>query len=98
MNYRLRDGVARVSVCGAMLLVPSRAASEYCPGILRVNFTQRVIWMTLERGQDLAYAASALAKFSFKTVEEIQPKVDEALEKLVSYGFLIAEEDDHAQG
>ncbi len=97
MNYRLREGVARVSICGAMLLVPSRAASEFCPGVMRINFTQRAIWMTLEKGQTMDDVAKVLSALYLKQPEDIWPKLQSEIDKLVSYGFLIAEEDQHAE-
>ncbi len=97
MNYRLREGVARVSICGTMLLVPSRAASEYCSGVMRINFTQRVIWKTLERGQTMDDAANGLSMLFLKQPEDVWPKLQSEIDKLVSCGFLIAEEDQHAE-
>ena len=95
MEYKLREGVAFLRVCGANLLVPSRVASPYCKGILTLNFIETMICSKLQKGETVADAAEIIGRFAMKSAEEIMPKVQPSIDKLCKYGFLIPAEDEH---
>ena len=98
MKYRPREGVVLINLCGTFLLVPTRAASEACPGILTIPVIEVIVWRWMEKGKEYAEILDVLAKFAMKKPEEMQGYLDKILNKLYEKGFLVAaEEDDDAR-
>ena len=94
MNYTVRPGIVPVSVCGANLLVPTRAASEACPNIATLSMIELMFWKKISLGEDTEKLYRLYASLSFQPIEKIQPKVDEILQRLYDRGFLLKQEDE----
>ena len=94
MNYTVRPGIVPVSVCGANLLVPTRAASEACPNIATLSMIELMFWKKISLGEDTEKLYQLYASLSFHTVEDVRPKVDSMLQRLFEHGFLLKQEDE----
>ena len=88
MNYKPRKGIVHVSICGAQLLIPSREASEYCHGILKLSLPELLIWRQLEKGADLAATEEQIAGMMMKPVEEIKPRLNAFYNRLLEKGYI----------
>lgn len=92
MNYKTRSGVVMAEICGSRMLIPTRAASAFCPAPLRLSLPVAMIWSSVECGKpDLI---PRIVRLFFKLDEdEIPPKCDAILAELCKAGVLVAEEE-----
>ena len=96
MKYIQRPGVVLTKVCGTSLLVPNRAASEFCPYVIRLPFLPAGDWQALGNGKtvEMLYQGHSILKQI--SLEEAKAEVDKELASLCEKGFLIRVEDDEA--
>ena len=93
MNYKPRDGITRVFICGAWLLIPNRKASELCPNIATISFPELIIWRQLEKGKDTEKVCSFFSDFFHKTLEESREVVKSFLDRMYERGFIVLVEE-----
>ena len=93
MKYKLRDGIVTVSVCGTRLLIPTRKASEDCPGIATLSLFDRLIISQINKGLSVEELYQFFADISFRPVTDVRAQVDAFIDTFVSKGFLVPDED-----
>lgn len=91
MNYRVCPGIVLTKVCGVYLLVPTRAASERCPGILRMPLPLLFLWLGVKNGVAYERFSPMIQGLLRKSESEAKELVDRSLQKLHEAGYLIAE-------
>ena len=94
MNYRARPGIVLTKVCGVYLLVPTRAASEHCPGILRLPLPLLFLWLGIRNGVGYEQFWPVFQGLLRKSESESKELVDRSLQKLYEAGYLIAEDEE----
>ena len=93
MEYKVREGIALLDVCGTHFLAPTHKAFEACPNITRITFLDVIFWKKLSEGAKVEDLCEFYATLSFKQPEEVRPKVESRLERLSEQGFLIPFDD-----
>lgn len=93
MEYKPREGIVKVSVCGVNLLVPTRRASEDCPNIATLSLLESIFWSQLCRGKTVEDSCAFYAGLTFKPVEEARPVVESFFERLAEKGFVVPAEE-----
>lgn len=91
MLYRLQEGIVLTTVCATPLLIPTRAASERCAGIARLNGLESAMLRKNENTLDSEKLCKTYAALQFKSPEDVRPKLEARLNELCEKGFLIAE-------
>ena len=94
MKYKCRPGIVLSHICGVRLLIPTRAASAFCPYPVQVSFIGAVCWEAIQRGNDPNTMYKAYQILSKKSDAEVHKKIDSLLAQLCEKGFLMAVEDD----
>ena len=92
MNYLPKKGIVLVKICDAYLLIPTRAASESCPGIASISGFEAILWRQMEKGAGYEDLLDLLSKFTMQPKEEAALRLEPMLKRLLESGFL-AEED-----
>ncbi len=93
MEYKPREGIVKVNVCGVNLLVPTRRASEECPSIATLSFIESIFWNRLCRGKTVEDTCAFYSGMTFKPIEEARPFVVGFFERLAEKGFVIPAEE-----
>ena len=94
MRYKTRPGVVLTKICGSLLLIPTRAASEACPHILRLSFISAICWEMIGNGKPIDDIYRVYAILSKKPPEDVHSVVDGILGDLSARGYLITVEDE----
>lgn len=89
MRYKLRPGVVALKICGVYLLVPNRAASEFCPGVQKVSLLLYAALELLERGDPMEKIYKMYEILTKQTPDAVKARVDGLLSDLCSKGFLV---------
>lgn len=97
MKYQLRPGVTRVSVCGVMLLVPTRQAYPACSTIFKLPLFWAMIWDLIEKGKSPEDAAKIFSILNKKPEAENLERIHTICETLAEKGYLIRSSDDDAE-
>ncbi len=92
MEYKPREGIVRVMVCGVSLLVPTRRASEECPNIATLSMLEDMFWFQLAKGRSMEEICTFYSKMSFKPIDDARPAVEGFFERLYEKGFVVAAE------
>lgn len=92
MEYKPREGIVKVSVCGVTLLVPTRRASEECPNIATLSMIESIFWSQLSKGKTVEDCCSFYSGLTFKPIEEARPVVEGIFERLAEKGFVVPAE------
>ena len=101
MSYKIRPGITHVNICGANLLIPTRAASVECPNVVRLGGLGSLLWGYVEGTLPRGLIVNLMTKTQKKPVAEIESQIDASLRDLCEKGFLIEvpdEEDEHDAG
>lgn len=93
MNYSCRPGIVMTKICGVWLLIPTREASEQCPGVIRLTLPSVIFWGMLEKNKTQEDMSHAFKILTHKTDEEIQKMIDSMLDSFLKKNLLIAEDD-----
>lgn len=93
MNYRVRPGVVLTKICGVYLLIPTRAAAEHCPQIIRLSIPLLILWQGIDKGMPFERFSPIFQEMMRKSESEADEVVDRCVQKLVEGGYLIAEEE-----
>ena len=94
MKLITRPGIVPVTICGVRLLIPTRAASEECPHMLRLNLLTTMIWNGLEKGKSPEEIRQALQILTKKPDQDVDALWERTVGGLLDKGFLIRVEDD----
>lgn len=89
MEYKPREGIERVIVCGVSLLVPTRRASEECPNIATITMLESMFWRQLVNGKSFEEICAFYSGLTFKPMEAARPVVGGFFERLAEKGFVI---------
>ena len=95
-QYEVRPGIVKTEICGVRLLVPTRQASEACPGVLRLNMIADFAWTILCKTDDPGEAVEKIRKvvalLSKAPDDVVIKRVERLLSELCERGFLIETE------
>jgi hypothetical protein len=98
-QYKVRPGIVKTEICGVRLLVPTRQASEACPGVLRLSMMTDFAWTLLCNTEDPGEAVEKIRKvvalLSKAPDDVVIERVDRLLSGLCEKGFLIETEGPH---
>ena len=89
MRYKCRPGIVCVNICGENMLVPTRAASETVPNVMRLSLIKAALWEEIEKGRDGTVVVKFFKALTRKPEGELQERVDKALEEMYEKGYLI---------
>jgi len=89
MEYKPREGIVKVRVCGVHLLVPTRRASEECPNIATLSLIEAIFWSQLQMGKTMEESCRFYAGLTFKPMDEAREFVEGFFERLAEKGFVI---------
>ena len=93
MNYKIRPGITLEDICGAKLLIPTRAASKDCPKVIRLGRAGVLVWNIAEGRLPRELVEIMLMKAQKKSRDEISAGIDKMQRDLCEMGFLIKSED-----
>lgn len=96
MGYRCRPGIIRIKICGENMLVPTRAASEECPRVMRLSVMGAMLWEEILKGNDGSAVIPLFHRLTRKPEAEIQKKVEALLYDLHTKGFLLKTPEDRS--
>ncbi len=94
MKLITRSGIVPVSICGVRMLIPTRAASEACPHMLRLNLITAMIWNGIEKGAREDEIKNAIGVLTKKPAEDVDALWEGIVNGLVDRGFLLRVEDE----
>jgi hypothetical protein len=94
MKLVTRPGIVHVSICGVRLLIPTRAASEQCPHMLRLNLLTTMIWNGLDKGKSPEEIKNAIRILTKRPEQDVDNLWVRTVNSLLEKGFLIRVEDD----
>lgn len=86
MNYRVRSGIVNTKICNVRLLIPTRAASEYCPSILSLSFLSGMVWDMFEKGKSLEEIYNM---YKILSKRDDLTRVNKVIDMFVEQGYLI---------
>lgn len=89
MSYKIRPGVTRVNICGANLLIPTRAASIECPHVLRLGGLGSLLMGYVEGNLPRDLVVNLLSKMQKKPISDVEALIDTTLQDLCAKGYLI---------
>lgn len=89
MKYKLRPGVTQVNICGANLLIPTRAAAAECPNVVRLGRMGSLLLGYVEGTLPRGLVVNLMSKTQKKPLPEIEAQIDASLRDLCEKGFLI---------
>ena len=89
MQYTPRPGIARVSLCGTVVLVPSRAAFGFCKNIQPLSLFESMIWTGIEKNYPVEKILEGFHIFSKAPDDELIAKIDNCCQKLLEKGFIL---------
>ena len=93
MKYKIRPGIVSAKICGVNLLIPNRAASEYCPRIQKIGLIPAAAMEVLEKGESIDKIYTLVRILGSTTDEEARRKVDGMLEDLFIKGYLVEDQE-----
>lgn len=94
MTLVIRPGIVQVSICGVRLLIPTRAASEQCPHMLRLNLLTTMIWNGMDKGKSPEEIKKAIRILTNKPEQDVDALWERTVNRLLEEGFLIRDVDD----
>ena len=94
MKYKTRKGVVLVNIANQFVLIPTRAASKYCPRASKLTLLHMIVWRKMEREEDARDLIPGFSAFFNGNQEIAWNKICEIMEELYNEGFLII---DHAK-
>ena len=94
MKYKQRPGIVLAEICGEQYLIPTRAASESCPYMIKSNVFITIIWGMIGSDQPVERIYHAFQTLSRKPEDVVRKLVDRLLTGLCRKGVLIAVEDE----
>ena len=89
MAYKARPGIVLTNICDVPLLIPTRAASESCPHVMRLNLLSTIVWKTFEQDMPMENAVRAFQIFLKTSDEEVKARIQKITDDLYEKGFLI---------
>lgn len=90
---KIRNGVISVIVCDEFLVIATREARPFCTlRYTQLNFSGRLIWEGLERGDSLEVIVSNLQKRYPTVAERIAQDVPAFCNSMLEKGFLCEDE------
>ncbi len=87
--YYVRPGIVKVSVCGANLLVATRAVWVECPRIRPIPKLWAVCWGIMAQGKSDREAVKVFSDLLNRPEEEIRRKLDKCFSTLAEEGYLL---------
>lgn len=90
MNYKVRQGIVCMQICGADMLVASRPVWEYCPHVQPIPAFWAKCWVMLEKGYSSDELIGAFVRLLNRSEEEVRPRLEKIFRSLSDKGFLIA--------
>ncbi len=90
MKYSCRPGIVLSKICGVWLLIPTREASEHCPGILHLTLPSVFVWGMLEKGKSERDMCKALSILMHKDEDAMQDVLHSIIQSFLKKGALIA--------
>lgn len=89
MKYKQRPGIVLTEICGEQFLIPTRAASEFCPYLVKANLFVTIIWGMVGNDQPVEKIYDAFQMLSRKPEDVVQKFVDRLLASLCKKGILV---------
>ena len=89
MRYVTRPGIVREMICGTNILIPTRAASEYCKSILPLPILLAAAWDALSNGKSFEYNVTAHSKILHISQEQAEANLRQFCEDLCKKGFMM---------
>ena len=93
MNYKTQPGVVLTTICGSRFLMPTRAASEHFPRVIRLSFLTAICWSIIYNGHGTAGVYEAMGILTKKPREDVEAMTDRILGELYDVGALVAAEE-----
>ncbi len=94
MKYRIRPGITLVRICGVSLLIPTRAASQDCPLIMRLSLPVVLVWEGMNKGMPDEKLCQVFQTMLHKTEDEARQFINQVRAGLCEKGYLIAVEEE----
>lgn len=89
MAYKARPGIVLTNICDVPLLIPTRAASESCPHIMRLSLLSTIVWKTIAEDMPMEDAVRAFQILLKASEEEVKARIQKIADELYAKGFLI---------
>ena len=94
MNYKVKEGIVLVHVCGEHLLVASRTVWPDVKMIRHLPKVTAMCWDLLSRGADEKKITMFIATLMKKPLPEVEEKLAQLWEDLYKAGYLEKNEED----
>ena len=88
-HYKTRPGVVLMFICKQPVLIPSRAASQYCRLIHPLSYLWAATWDAIDRGKPLADIIRFHTILTRKPEEEILANLERFCAEMTEKGFMI---------
>lgn len=88
MKYRPRDGIVTTKICDMMVLIPSRAASEYCNTIQPLPLLWYLTWQAIIENKPFEILLKAHKILTKRTDDDIIERINKFCDSLCQKGFL----------
>ena len=89
MTYVCRPGIVPTKICGEWLLIPTRAAAEFCPEMIRLSVPALLVWGILSKGKTIEDVTHALTILTKKSNEDVQGMTDSILQSFLKRNCII---------
>lgn len=91
MEYKIRDGIVKETICGTALLIATLEASRYCPYAMQLNDASAYIWDMLFQGKTVAQMTESVVKDFDLPEQEARDILDGYLKELKEQNYLLTE-------
>ncbi len=94
VKYKCRPGIVLTKICGQYVLIPTRAASEVCPHVLRLTLPAVFLWGAVKSEKPMSELEHAIKILTKKTDEETREMLQKMLDGFVEKKLLIPVEEE----
>ena len=93
-EYRIRDGVVLLNICGQDLLVSTIACRDKCPYVKRINESAAFYFKMMEQGMAIDDMAKAtMEEYEVDDYEQILNDIEEYIALLQFGGYLLSDQE-----
>ena len=99
MQYRVREGIIKLKICGKAFLAPTRKAFDYCYPIIPLNIFNSIIWQMLSNGQSVDEIYNVFEQMFVMSKNDgtkntsFRDIVDKYLRDFIDKGYVIEKEE-----
>lgn len=91
-QYKVRPGIVLAFICKQPVLIPTRAASEYCKKIKPLPYLWAATWAAIEKGISMDETIKVHQIMTKKPEAEVIARIERFCEDMTKKGFMYKEE------